>query len=421
MRITQARRSSGATPRASAAPVYRHVLSPAAAVLAAAAFLSACSSEPLATAPDLAKNGPPVPLTVSPSPLLLRMPGLAKTFTATVQYSGLLTANSSNPGCATVSPASTTSTEKPAGSSLYVAQFTVMGVGMHGCTITVTDKKGNTAGVNVIVSPIAFFRDREPCCDEIWLMDADGQNQIRLTDDGALDVFPAWSPDATKIAFASDRDGAPHGQIWVMDTDGQNPTRLTDNDALDTDPAWSPDGTKIAFSSDRDDPNHLEIYVMDADGQNQIRLTNDDVLDSHPTWSPDGAQIAFMSNRDDPSGEIYVMDSDGHNLTRLTNNSTSDESPAWSPDGTKIAFLSDRDACDVDVYVMDANGQNQMPLTSNCLIVESPAWSPDGTKIAFARTEGSSLERDIYVMDADGQHERRLTETGLNNRFPAWR
>ena len=113
-------------------------------------------------------------------------------------------------------------------------------------------------------------------------MDADGSNPTRLTDNPASDIVPAWSPDGTKIAFASRRDGNP--EVYVMDADGSNPTRLTDNPTFDGVPAWSPDGTKIAFASGRD--GNPEVYVMDADGSNQTRLTNYPLSDAVPAWSP---------------------------------------------------------------------------------------------------------------------------------------
>ena len=73
-----------------------------------------------------------------------------------------------------------------------------------------------------------------------------------------------------KIVFDSDRDG--DREIYVMDADGGNPTRLTDNTAADRDPAWSPDGSRIALDSDRD--GNREIYVMvDANGANPTNLT----------------------------------------------------------------------------------------------------------------------------------------------------
>ncbi len=87
---------------------------------------------------------------------------------------------------------------------------------------------------------------------------------------------------AERIAFHSDRDGNP--EIYVMDADGSNVTRLTNDPADDGFPTWSPDGSRIAFFSDRD--GNPEIYVMDADGSNVTRLTNHPALDAVPAWSP---------------------------------------------------------------------------------------------------------------------------------------
>ena len=96
-------------------------------------------------------------------------------------------------------------------------------------------------------------------------MDADGGNQENLTNHPAYDYYPDWSPDGTKIAFVSDRNGD-RTQIYVMDADGKNVIRLTDGPGQKYDPDWSPDGRKIAFSVHGWD---LHIAVMDADGGNR--------------------------------------------------------------------------------------------------------------------------------------------------------
>jgi Tol biopolymer transport system component len=130
--------------------------------------------------------------------------------------------------------------------------------------------------------------------------------------DGVSFDAPAWSPDGSSIAFHSLRDG--NYDIYVMDADGSNEIRLTTDGSADLNPVWSPDGLRIAFVSTRD--ADYELYVMNADGSDQQRLTESGGRDEHPTWSPDGSRIAFSSDRDGRR-ELFVMDADGTNLERL--------------------------------------------------------------------------------------------------------
>src|SRR5215207_1619015 len=123
----------------------------------------------------------------------------------------------------------------------------------------------------------------------------------------ALLLLPTVLQAQEKIAFTSYRD-AGDGEIYVMDAGGSNQKRLTNNPAEDQSPAFSPDGGKIAFASLRD--GNGEIYVMNTDGSNQKRLTNNPAGEGLPAWSPDGSKIVFVSNRDG-NNEIYVMNADG--------------------------------------------------------------------------------------------------------------
>ena len=186
--------------------------------------------------------------------------------------------------------------------------------------------------------------------------------------------------------------------IYVMNADGTEQKRLTTNTFGDGYPTWSPDGMKIAFTSTR--YANVDIYVMNADGIGQTRLTTDAAIDTQPSWSSDGTKIAFASSRSTDWGDlnIYVMNADGTGQTRLTTNTHDDFEPDWSPDGTKIAFASFRDD-NAEIYVMNADGTGQKRLTTNAVHDSQPSWSPDGMKIAFVSSNGY---KDIYVMNKDG-------------------
>jgi Tol biopolymer transport system component len=134
---------------------------------------------------------------------------------------------------------------------------------------------------------IAFFQGSADSPNRVWLMDTDGGNQEMLNDWGS---YPAWSPDGRRIAFQSLRAGwqafreLKFFDIYVMDADGSNVELLTGPDKLsDMYPVWSPDGTKIAFSSNRD--GNYEIYVMDTDGSNVQRLTNTPEDEFESDWT----------------------------------------------------------------------------------------------------------------------------------------
>ena len=251
---------------------------------------------------------------------------------------------------------------------------------------------------------------------EIYSMNSDGTGATRLTNNPAVDLFPAWSPDRGRIAFTSNRNG--NFDIYSVNADGSSPVRLTVNARIDGVPAWSPDGSKIAFTSNRD--GNFEIYVMNPDGTGLTRLTNTAAADAKPTWSPDGTKIAFTSNRNG-NFEIYSMNADGTGVTRLTNNPAVDASPAWSPDGTKIAFTSNRNGLfNIEIYVMNADGSGPVRLTSNPAVDGEPGWSPDGAKIVFSTNRDGLFNLEVYVMNADGSGQTRLTTNASTDISPQW-
>lgn len=277
-----------------------------------------------------------------------------------------------------------------------------------------------SAGFPGINGKIVFSSNRDGNL-EIYSMNADGTEQVRLTTTSEGESRPVLSPDGTKIVYQRLEAPAGNFEIFVMNADGSNQIRLTENAIEDSLPVWSPDGTKIAFNSKRDDTN-ADIHVMNADGSNVVNLTNATspaAEDASPAWSPDGTKIAFHSRRDGPTNEeIYVMDVDGSDPLRLTNDAALDIFPYWSPDGTKLTFTALRDG-NQEIYLMNSDGSDETNLTKNPAIDQRSPWSPDGTKIALSTTRGAG-DSEIYSMSPDGSNPVNLSNNSAAETLGEW-
>jgi hypothetical protein len=182
--------------------------------------------------------------------------------------------------------------------------------------------------------------------------------QVRLTFNDVYDQQPSWSPDGSRIAFQSERDG--NNEIYVMNADGSLPVNLTHNPGSDERPRWSPRGDKIAFDSDRD--GQRAIYVMGSDGSRQTRLTHNPREDYGPAWSPNANQIAFTRQVDDNLNfDIYVMNADGSSQKQMTNSPNWEADPAWtvgaiSSPTTQFHFVANGDFASLNWFESDPAG-----------------------------------------------------------------
>jgi Tol biopolymer transport system component len=275
---------------------------------------------------------------------------------------------------------------------------------------------------------IAFQSNRgpHPFCCRIVTMNPNGSDIRPLLRNFEDSWDPAWSPDGSRIAFASMRG---HFDLFTATTDGRNVQRLTkDQKTRDSAPAWSPAGDELAFVSTID--GNFDLFRMDADGTNVVNLTQSpDANDcgcfepffvfSQPAFSPDGSQIAFSSDLMDPGGnlDVYVINRDGSDIRQLTTHPAIDAEPDWSPDGTSIAFQSDRDG-DMEIYLMGTDGALSDQLTDNDAIDVQPDWSPDGTRIAFISDAGGF--NDVWIMNPNGSQATNLTNDEALDERPDW-
>lgn len=218
---------------------------------------------------------------------------------------------------------------------------------------------------------------------DLYEVNPDGSGEFRLTNDGAVDGYPALRRGADRVAFYSNRDG--NYEIYTIHSDGSNLQRLTNHTAIDAYPAWSPDGTRIAFQSKR--TGNYEIFVMNSDGSGLVQLTYSSSYDGQPNWSPDGTQIVFVSDRTG-GYELWIMNADGSNLRQLTSGATAFH-PAWSPDGRKVAYSNDSDGDGwLEVWQINADGSSPAKIVDDGSATDrwGPSWSPDGKWLSFSET-----------------------------------
>lgn len=269
------------------------------------------------------------------------------------------------------------------------------------------------------------YQFREDCsqgtaCDipyHIWTMASNGLDKEQLTDDQGSDHNPTWSPDATQIAFDSDRESSNgERQIWIMNSDG---SELTDTGVEGSQPEWSPDGSQIAYVYDSN------IYVMDMNG-NQTEIYNSEGnWASSPTWSPEGSKIAFTLNEGGTSDtHIWVMESDGENATRLTDSNAPNRDPSWKPSGEAILYASRPSSVD-RMRLMDIDGTNDRTENWPDHAQRSPIWSPSGGEIVYVSRRMIPISDRIRRTPATSNEWSNLApDSGAEDEFwatsPAW-
>lgn len=229
--------------------------------------------------------------------------------------------------------------------------------------------------------------------------------------DPVVGFSPRWSPDGTKLAFVSERDG--NAELYSVTANGIDEERLTQNGVSDVHPSWTKNGLGIVFQ--RGTGTNAEIYSLDLVSGGAKRLTRNRRPDYDPATAPAGRWLVFGR-----SGHLFKMTLGGTRPKRLTSGQSLDSQPAWSPAGVGIVFVRSN-GTESDLYLVNANGRGLKRLTATPGRAESsPAWSPGGDKIAFRACAASPAACQLYVVNADGSGERPLVEGGVDGEQPDW-
>ena len=175
--------------------------------------------------------------------------------------------------------------------------------------LTVHPERDSRAAWSPDGGQIAFVSQRDGDV-AVWIMDAEGGNQRKL----ARGREPSWSPDGRQIAFVSGQlEGAENDELFLIDVDGTDLRRLTNDNKFDWFPAWSPSGDRLAFCSERF--GGQELMIARADGQAQTRVTiAESTYEREPVWSPDGRGLAYSGKMMVGDDGEFVVDERGRSL-----------------------------------------------------------------------------------------------------------
>jgi len=225
---------------------------------------------------------------------------------------------------------------------------------------------------------------------DILVINVDGTELSKLTQNAADDSRPAWSPDGTRVAWLSRDANVKFAIPWVMNADGSDPRPLVDaedgplaigDNMLDIwDVRWSPDSAWIAFSSNW---TGFETYIIDAvvAAGSEPRPLHDELFASNPRWSWDGSRIAFTGFDSDGSAEgIFVANADGSDVQKISDVVGLFD---WSPNGTQLAVVVQQIAADgtstgsASLVLVEVDGGSQRVLLDTFAMSPSPpTWRP---------------------------------------------
>jgi Tol biopolymer transport system component len=197
---------------------------------------------------------------------------------------------------------------------------------------------------------------------DIFSCKRDGTGLKRLTDAPGYDAEGAYSPDGSRIVFGSIRDAYPadklskedqkrlekdasyFAEIYVMNADGSAQTRLTDWPGYDGGPFFTPDGERIVWRHFDESGMLADVYTMRLDGSDRRRLTDFDAMSWAPYFHPSNEYVIFASNKLGFSNfELFMVDAQGrHDPVRVTTTDGFDGLPVFSPDGNRLAWTSNR-------------------------------------------------------------------------------
>ena len=263
---------------------------------------------------------------------------------------------------------------------------------------------------------IAFWADRGGTRD-VYLMNPDGTDQVKITQHRSQNITPVWSPTGEQILFVSDRDGV--WDLYLMDPDGTNVQRVFEKEAPRAEPAWSPDSKQIVYSRIINDERVVHIAVLGEQVEKRI------AIGGPAAWAPDGTELAFIRGWASKKMQITLFNLHTGNQKNLfppkAIPSWMSSSVKWSPTGEKLAFswfhrVPLKDFVETEtVYTINRDGTGLTQIIEEAgPRATSPVWSPRGDALLYKRSVGNRSYQ-IFKISLNGGEPEQLTDIGWNH------
>jgi len=206
---------------------------------------------------------------------------------------------------------------------------------------------------------------------EIFVQNVRSGERRSVSSRDGINGAPAFSPNGRYLAMAlTTGEGGP--DIHVLDLERDEFRRVTRSRAIDTEPAWFPDGNRLAFTSDRG--GAPQIYSTRLDGSDVRRLTFDGNYNASPSISADGRYMSMIHRGERPGFRIAVQDLERRGL-RVLGEGDNDESPSFAPNGTMIIYAA-RKGFRGTLAAVSTDGRVRQELATETDTIRDPAWSP---------------------------------------------
>ncbi|MBU3679889.1 MAG: DUF5050 domain-containing protein [Candidatus Kapabacteria bacterium] len=318
----------------------------------------------------------------------------------------------------------------------YLA-LVVIAVGLAGCTSNADPEPPdhNTSKAKLLYAGLQPNASVDSLRVHIYAVNTDGSDVRQLTHSPFIDAHPSWSFDGKQICFTRQEL---NGQfdIWMMNADGSGQRKVTNAGGQNMVPCFAPDGNWIYYCSDAD--GNYELYKIRTDGSQRTKLTFTSAPAENvgPKISRDGKTLAYASNRDRPTTmpvtkDLYLLDLQSGTTTRIVANIDNAESRSWSPDGTRIVFHNNVDSvgqiCVVDIATKTVTQLTQAAYNPNPFrpggvfpVMRgevTPHWTPDGQRIIFASDRAGGYT--LYSIKPDGSDAILIPTPSLYNLSPS--